>query len=146
MANGRPLLEELTASQCLRLIAAGGLGRVGINVDALPVILPVDFAVLADDVVVRTVPGIKLNAARAGVGATRQSADNYFLDEIEHYLYAGDTALHIAAAAYQPPTVRQLIAMGGDVGAMNRRGAQPLHYAADGVPGSPRWNPGAQAA
>src|SRR5205814_1829037 len=30
--------------------------------------------------------------------------------------------------------------------AMNRRGAQPLHYAADGIPGSDAWRPAAQAA
>ena len=28
--------------------------------------------------------------------------------------------------------------------AANRRGAQPLHYAVDGIPGSARWNPAAQ--
>jgi hypothetical protein len=61
-------------------------------------------------------------------------------------VYAGDTALHAAAAAHRPEIVRQLIAMGGDVRARNRRGAEPLHYAADGVPGSRAWNPPAQAA
>jgi ankyrin repeat protein len=68
------------------------------------------------------------------------------LAEIEHYLYEGDTALHIAAAAYRLPIVRQLLTAGADVGARNRRGAEPLHYAADGIPGSPTWSPGAQAA
>src|SRR5262249_6383901 len=34
---------------------------------------------------------------------------------------------------------------GACVRAKNRRGAEPLHYAADGVPGSRAWNPGAQA-
>jgi ankyrin repeat protein len=90
--------------------------------------------------------GGSLASARAGEGATRGTATDYYLAEIGHYLYAGDTALHIGAAAYRLPVVRQLIAMGADVGARNRRGAQPLHYAADGIPGSPNWNPGAQAA
>ena len=79
-------------------------------------------------------------------GATRQAANAYYLHEIEHYLYAGDTALHIAAAAYQTQMARKLVAIGADVRASNRRGAQPLHYAVDGVPGSGRWNPRAQAA
>jgi ankyrin repeat protein len=87
-----------------------------------------------------------LASAQAGEGATREAATGYYLAEIEHYLYAGDTALHIAAAAYRLPIVRQLIAIGADVGAGNRRGAQPLHYASDGIPGSPHWNPGDQAA
>src|SRR5439155_16796505 len=34
--------------------------------------------------------------------------------------------------------------MGADVRARNRRGAQPLHYAADGIPGSAHWDPKAQ--
>jgi ankyrin repeat protein len=86
-----------------------------------------------------------LASARVAVGATRQAAKPHFLDEIAHYVYAGDTALHIAAAAYRPAIVRTLIAMGAEVGAKNRRGAEPLHYAVDGGPGSPAWNPSAQA-
>ena len=35
---------------------------------------------------------------------------------------------------------------GADVRARNRRGAEPLHYAADGAPGSDRWDPDAQYA
>jgi hypothetical protein len=87
-----------------------------------------------------------LAAARLEEGATRQTANAYYLDEIEHYLYAGDTALHVAAAAYQVQIARGLIAVGADVRAKNRRGAEPLHYAADGMPGSPTFNPRAQAA
>jgi hypothetical protein len=87
-----------------------------------------------------------LASARAGDGATRQAAKDYFLDEIRHYVYAGDTALHIAAAAFRPEIARKLIAMGADVRARNRRGAEPLHYAADGAPGSSWWSPTAQAA
>lgn len=40
---------------------------------------------------------------------------------------------------------RALIQNGADVTAVNRRGAQALHYAADGGPGSSTWNPQAQA-
>src|SRR5205823_7125078 len=39
---------------------------------------------------------------------------------------------------------RELASAGASVAAANRRGAQPLHYAVDGIPGSPRWNPVAQ--
>ncbi len=88
----------------------------------------------------------ELARERAGEGATREASKEHFLDEIGHYLYAGDTALHIAAAAYQKDIARELIARGADVRARNRRGAEPLHYAADGVPGSRAWNPPAQAA
>jgi len=87
-----------------------------------------------------------LATARLANGATRQRSKPYFLDEIAHYVYAGDTALHVAAAAYRHAFVRKLVAAGADVRAKNRRGAEPLHYAADGIPGSPHWNPRAQAA
>jgi hypothetical protein len=79
-------------------------------------------------------------------GATRQRASEYFFEEIRHYVYRGDTALHVAAAAYRDEIVRKLIAAGANVRARNRRGAEPLHYAVDGGPGSLTWNPSAQAA
>ena len=79
-------------------------------------------------------------------GATRRMAKPYHIDEIGHYLYSGDTALHMAAASYKEGIARRLIAMGADVRARNRLGAEPLHYAVDGTPGSRAWNPRAQAA
>src|SRR5258706_5548469 len=79
-------------------------------------------------------------------GATRQTAKKYFLQQIGRYVVAGDTALHIAAAAYETEVVRQLITAGADVRAKNRHGDEPLHAAAVGLPGSPRWDPSAQAA
>jgi Ankyrin repeats (3 copies) len=87
-----------------------------------------------------------LAKARFQVGATRQTAKTFYLDEIGHYIYAGDTALHLAAAAYHQEIVPKLIATGANVRARNRRGAEPLHYAVDGMPGSRTWNPPAQAA
>ncbi len=77
-------------------------------------------------------------------GATRRRTEEYFLDEIRHVVYAGDTALHIAAAAYEAGLARELVKAGASVAADNRRGAQPLHYAVDGGPRSERWNPVAQ--
>jgi ankyrin repeat protein len=79
-------------------------------------------------------------------GAARHAARTYFLDPIGHYLYAGQTALHVAAAAYQGEIVRKLVALGADIRAKDRRGSEPLHYAAVGTPGSRTWNPDAQAA
>lgn len=87
-----------------------------------------------------------LATARLADGATRQAPTANFLEEIGHYVYEGDTALHLAAAAYRARVARKLVAAGADVNAKNRRGASPLHYAVDGQPGTPRWNPRAQAA
>lgn len=86
----------------------------------------------------------ELALARLEVGASRHRAEEYFLEEIGHYLYAGDTALHAAAVAYQPGIARELVSGGARVAAANRRGAQPLHYAVDGTPGGPCWSPVAQ--
>lgn len=87
-----------------------------------------------------------LAGVRVAQGATRRAAKNYYFDPIGHYVYGGDSALHVAAAAYRCEIAEKLIALGADVRARNRRGAEPLHYAADGAPGAPTWNPDAQAA
>lgn len=79
------------------------------------------------------------------VGATRRSAAAYFMQAIDRHIYAGDTALHIAAAAYRYEIGRELIALGADPGAKNRLGSEPLHYSVEGTPGSAYWNPARQA-
>jgi hypothetical protein len=79
-------------------------------------------------------------------GATRKESKEHFVREVERYIYRGDTALHFAAAAYQVEMMRGLVAAGADVRAKNRLGAEPLHGAAVGSPGSARWNPAAQGA
>ena len=76
--------------------------------------------------------------------ALRRAREDVFLPPV-HWLYRDDTALHIAAAAYRTQVVESLIRAGADVAAANRRGAQALHYACDGVPVSMLWNPSAQA-
>ena len=68
------------------------------------------------------------------VGASRQDPRPYFLMPIGHYVYAGDTALHVAAAAHDRDLAESLVGYGAAVRAHNRRGAEPLHYAADGGP------------
>jgi ankyrin repeat protein len=82
-----------------------------------------------------------LATTSSDVGATRQESSNFFFAEIAHYFYAGDTALHMAAAAFRRRVAELLVARGADCRARNRRGAEPLHYAAD----ANRWDPTAQA-
>jgi len=61
--------------------------------------------------------------------------------KIAHWIYAGDTALHIAAAGYRVEIARMLLASGADSSAaQNHRCSQPLHYAADGYLESDSWD------
>jgi ankyrin repeat protein len=83
----------------------------------------------------------ELATKAADTGATRRGPSTFFFTTIAHYLYAGDTALHMAAAAFRRPVAEVLVAHGADVHARNRRGAEPLHYAAD----ANRFEPDAQA-
>lgn len=56
-------IEVLERDECLRLLRTQAVGRVGIELDDRPAILPVVFGMLDDDVVFRTDPGSKLVAA-----------------------------------------------------------------------------------
>ena len=87
-------------------------------------------------------PGLATRALQ--VGASRQDPGPYFLIPIRHYVYAGDTALHVAAAAHSLDLAESLVAQGAEVRARNRRGAEPLHYAADGRLDTDDWESSAQ--
>jgi ankyrin repeat protein len=91
-----------------------------------------------DDVGITRMLGVKPSLATNPLrsGASRQDPGAFFLMPIHHYVYTGDTALHVAAAAYHRGLAEALVAEGAAVRARNRRGAEPLHYAADGHPGA----------
>lgn len=84
-----------------------------------------------DEVSARLARNPAMATASSNVGATRQKASDFFFADIAHYLYGGDTALHMAAAGFRRTVAELLIAHGADCRAKNRRGAEPLHYAAD---------------
>jgi len=85
-------------------------------------------------------------ALRASPQACRaQASADVLVEAIPHWLYVGDTPLHLAAAALDPGVVNALLESGSDPSTRNRRGATPLHYACDARPGSGgTWNPAAQ--
>jgi ankyrin repeat protein len=64
--------------------------------------------------------------------------EDLLIPSIPHWLYKGDTALHLAAAALNEASVKILLKAGADPNAVNRRGATPLHYACDPRPVSER--------
>lgn len=64
-----------------------------------------------------------------------------YQSKIFHWIYVGDTALHLAAAGYRVELIRLLLAAGADPNATtNHRKSGPLHYAADGYVIGPAWN------
>jgi nitroimidazol reductase NimA-like FMN-containing flavoprotein (pyridoxamine 5'-phosphate oxidase superfamily) len=62
----RPIMCELARQDCLVLLGRARVGRLGLSMRALPVVLPVNFVVVDGEVVFRTAEGTKLHAAAAG--------------------------------------------------------------------------------
>src|SRR2546428_13533912 len=61
--------------------------------------------------------------------------------KIFHWIYVGDTALHLAAAGDRVEIIRLLLASGADPNATaNRRRSRPLPYAAEGYIPGPAWD------
>jgi hypothetical protein len=85
--------------------------------------------------------------ADAGLAARRIREPKLYDAKIFHWIYAGDTALHLAAAGYRVEIVRLLLAAGADPNAAaNHRRSTPLHYAADGFITGPAWDARRQVA
>ena len=100
---------------------------------------PIFEAVLGSDEIVsrllRRSP--ELSQARAG--------QDHLVETIPHWLYKGDTPLHLAAAALRTGSAKLLLESGANVNEENRRGATPLHYACDPRPKSGGiWDPAKQ--
>jgi uncharacterized protein len=56
-------LQLLTEEECRGLLCTQSVGRIAVSVGALPAILPVNYAVVDDDIVFLTGEGLKLRAA-----------------------------------------------------------------------------------
>jgi nitroimidazol reductase NimA-like FMN-containing flavoprotein (pyridoxamine 5'-phosphate oxidase superfamily) len=80
-------LEILSREECLALLETATIGRIAVTVDALPVVLPVNFAVSGGTVVISTAPGTKLHAA------TRRSVVGFEVDAIDPLYHAGWSVL-----------------------------------------------------
>src|SRR2546427_3391501 len=68
-------------------------------------------------------------------------AARLYESKIVHWIYVGDTALHLAAAGHRVELVRLLLAASADPNSTtNHRQSGPLHYAADGYINGPDWD------
>ena len=84
-------------------------------------------------------------AADPGLDRALMDAQKLYESGVYHWIYVGDTALHLAAAGYRTDIVQALLDAGADArAANNRRRSTPLHYAADGFITGLAWDPVAQ--
>lgn len=63
MESGSDRLEVLEEEECLALLAAGQVGRVGVVVDGQPLVFPVNYVFEGRSVIVRTAFGTMLSGA-----------------------------------------------------------------------------------
>lgn len=76
-------LQVLNRTECLQLLATATLGRVGMTSEALPMVLPVNFALHGDEILIRTGEGTKLDTA------LRDSVVAFEVDEIDPIYHSG---------------------------------------------------------
>jgi nitroimidazol reductase NimA-like FMN-containing flavoprotein (pyridoxamine 5'-phosphate oxidase superfamily) len=72
-------LEVLDRTQCLDLLRSAHVGRVGLSSGALPLVVPVDFAVVGDRIVLHTARGTLLDLA------TRDTVVAFEADDIDRH-------------------------------------------------------------
>jgi len=83
----------------------------------------------------------ELLEADVGLAARLFRKSKLYNSSIFHWIYVGDTALHLAAAGYRVEIVRLLLTSAADPNAaQNSRRSSPLHYAADGFITGPAWD------
>src|SRR5215471_9466847 len=83
----------------------------------------------------------KLLKADPSLAVAQFKTATLFRSKIFHWLYVGDTALHLAAAGYRVEIVKLLLAAEANPNAAtNHRHSTPLHYAADGYVNGPVWD------
>jgi uncharacterized protein len=71
-------VEELSPGTCASLLRRHSFGRIGLSVDALPVVLPVNYALDGDRIILRTGYGTKLAAA------LRNAVVCFEIDAVDH--------------------------------------------------------------
>jgi transcriptional regulator with XRE-family HTH domain len=81
-----PVIGKLMPAECRRLIAAGGIGRIAFGTVSGPVMFPVNFAVVAGTIVIRTGEGTMIAGHADGPAA-------FEVDHIDEALCQGWSVL-----------------------------------------------------
>src|SRR4051794_2313299 len=76
-------LEVLARDECLRLLAGATLGRVAVTFGALPTVLPVNFWLDGERILIRTGLGSKLDAA------AREAVVAFEVDDFDPLYHSG---------------------------------------------------------
>jgi nitroimidazol reductase NimA-like FMN-containing flavoprotein (pyridoxamine 5'-phosphate oxidase superfamily) len=93
-ASGCVVLDR---EQCLRHLAGGGLGRIAVNVGALPAILPVHFALDGDHVVFSIGAGTTLDRATRDAVVAFESDGHEAADGMQWSVMVTGVARHLPA-------------------------------------------------
>jgi nitroimidazol reductase NimA-like FMN-containing flavoprotein (pyridoxamine 5'-phosphate oxidase superfamily) len=86
-------LEVLSRDECVELLSAATIGRIGVSSGALPLVLPVNFCVDGDRIVLRTGEGTKLDAA------SRHAVVSFEVDDIDPLCHTGWSVVVTGIAA-----------------------------------------------
>jgi len=97
------IISKLMPAECRRLIAPGGVGRIAFTTLTGPMVVPVNFAVLADTIVIRTAEGTVIDGHADGPVALE-------VDHIDEALSQGWSVLVRGPAhrVTQPAELRRL--------------------------------------
>ena len=89
MDNGLELLAE---DECRALLSTQSVGRIAVSVGALPAILPVNYAIVDDDILFLTGDGLKLRAA------LKNTVVGFEVDSLDEALDYGWSVLVVGVA------------------------------------------------
>lgn len=84
-------MHVIPTDECYRLLGTQEIGRLGVNAERFPIIVPVNYAMDGTTIVIRTQPGSKLAAARHGEVA-------FEVDEVDRRTRSGWSVLVRALA------------------------------------------------